>query len=389
MSFITRWRQQAIVNLLPIIKTKPHPLIIIKIVSIFILENLITPDLWLKNCRSRSPSPDGSRTPTPSSTEKSTVMAKIIVTQPQPSSSTITSSSVNLSCDGSIGSSKKPLINVLPSSKLLPRNIFHHKSLRKRRVSARLALNTKTNHNSNGASSTSERIMNTNFSSNLRAKIHSQMNSSPKQVQPKNFNRPPLQFMQRAPPINLFKFRPPFHNFPSQRMPPPAPPNDPNHQMGMNTLIPPPVQVILVPHPVILPIIIPVPLPLSAFWNAYQSKKSTTPSSEQDNEAHHEEAPLEKTEENEQPLDYTTSKSPETNDNSSPLHEDNENGINSISSDRIENSSNGNNVDQIPKFKITRLNTKRDFLKDFENESCRPLRKRRIIADLDDFSESS
>lgn len=231
--------------------------------------------------------------------------------------------------------------------------------------------------------------MNANFPSDLRAKIHSQMNNSPKQVQPTNFNRPPLQFMQRAPPINLFKFRPPFHNFQAQRMPPPAPPNDPNHQMGMNALVPPPVQVILVPHPVILPIIIPVPLPLSAFWNAYQSKKSTT--SEHDNEPHHEEAPLEKTEENE-PLDYTTSKSPETNDNNSPIHDDNENGINSISSDRLENSSNGNNAEKIPKFKITRLNMKRAFSKDsedFANESSRPLRKRRIIADVDDFSESS
>lgn len=99
--------------------------------------------------------------------------------------------------------------------------------------------------------------------------------------------------------------------------------------------------------------------------------------------------PAEKAEENEQPLDYTTSKSPETNDNNSPLHDDdNENGIDSISSDRIENSSNGNNAEKIPKFKITRMNMKRKDSKDFLNESSRPLRKRRIIAE-DDFSESS
>lgn len=131
---------------------------------------------------------------------------------------------------------------------------------------------------------------------------------------------------------------------------------------------------------------------MSAFWNAYQTKKSTTPSSENDNESHHEEAPPEKAEENEQPLDYTTSKSPETNDNNSPLHDDNENRIDSISSDRIENSSNGNNAEKIPKFKITRLNIKRVLSKDsadFLNESSRPLRKRRIIAEVDNFSESS
>jgi hypothetical protein len=272
------------------------------------------------------------------------------------------------------------------------------KSLRKRRVSARLALTNKTNHSSNGTKSSGERIMNTNFPSDLRAKIHSQMNNSPKQVQPPSFNRPPLQFVPR-PPINLFKFRPPFHNFLSHRMPPPPPPDDPNHpshQMHMNSIVPPPV--ILVPHPVIVPIVIPVPLPLSAFWNAYQIGKKTneptTPSTENDNESHHEESPpKEKAEENEQPLDYTTSKSPETNDNNLPLHDDNENenGIDSISSDRIENSSNGNNAEKIPKFKITRLNIKRTFdgdSKDFTSESCRPLRKRRIIAEVDNLSES-
>lgn len=355
--------------------------------------------MWLKNCRTRSPSPhNASRTPTPT-VEKSTT--KIIATQSQPSSSsTITSNSVNLSCDSIIERTKKPLINVLPSSKLLSRSMFHHKSLRKRRASARLAHSNKANHIPNGTGSASERIMNANFPSDLRAKIHSQMNNSPKQIQPTNFNRPPLQFMQR-PPINLFKFRPPFPNFPSQRMPPPPPPEDPsNHHnmMGFNSMMPP--SVILVPHPVIVPIIIPVPLPLSAFWNAYQIKKPSTPSTENDNESHHEAAPPrppppEKAEENEQPLDYTTSKSPETNDNNLTLHDDNEieneNGIDSISSDRIENSSNGNNSEKIPKFKITRLNVKRALTgdsKDFANESNRPLRKRRIIAEVDNFSES-
>lgn len=324
-------------------------------------------------------------------------MTKIIVSQSQPSSSsTITSSSVNLSCDSAaIERSKKPLINVLPSSKLLSRNMFHHKSnLRKRRASARLALNNKANHSSNGTSSTSERIMNNNFPSELRAKIHSQMNNGPKQIQPNSFNRPPLQFMQR-PPINLFKFRPPFHNFPSQRMPPPpAPPDDNAHHMTFNNGLVPPT-VILVPHPILLPIIIPVPLPLSAFWNAYQTKKSSTPSSENDNrESHHEKpttpATTAKAEESEQPLDYTTSKSSETNDNTLPLHGDKENGTDSISSDRIENSSNGTNAEKIPKFKITRLNIKQALdTKESNDESSRPLRKRRIIAEVDNFSESS
>lgn len=190
-------------------------------------------------------------------------------------------------------------------------------------------------------------------------------------------------------------------------MPPPHPPDDPvahhHHPMSFSSLVPPPM--ILVPHPVIVPIIIPVPLPLSAFWNAYQVKKSTATSSEHDNnnESHRggggeeeKEATREKADENEQPLDYTTSKSPENNDNNLPLHEDDNenenNGIDSISSDRIANSSNGNNAERIPKFKITRLHNMRRALSrdsgDFANESCRPLRKRRIIAEVDNFSES-
>lgn len=312
-------------------------------------------------------------------------MAKVIVAQSQPSSSsTITSSSVSYD-NGAERLSKKPLINVLPSSKLLSRSLFHHKSLRKRRVSARLALNTngtsKPHQSSNGTQAGGERILNTNFPADLRAKIHSQMNKSPKHLQPpppppSNFIRPPHQFMQQRPPFNLFKFRPPFHNFPTPPHRVCPPPDDPG--MSLSGLVPP--TVILVPHPIILPIIIPVPLPLSAFWNAYQSKRSEekpAPSSVNDNETQRDERRPE--EESEQPLDYTTK------DASSPH---NEPAIDSISSDRVETCSNGNNAGRIPKFTITKLNAKRDS-QDFLNESSRPLRKRRIIPEVDDFSESS
>jgi hypothetical protein len=317
-------------------------------------------------------------------------MAKVIATQSQPSSSsTITSSSVSLSCDnGAERHSKKPLINVLPSSKLLSRNLFHHKSLRKRRSSARLALTSngasKSHQSSNGMPAGGERILNANFPSDLRAKIHSQMNKSPKHLQPPppppNFNRPPHQFMQQQrPPFNLFKFRPPFHNFPTPPHRIIPPPDDPG--MSLSGLVPP--TVILVPHPILLPIIIPVPLPLSAFWNAYQSKKSPEkppPSSVNDNETQRDER---RPDESEQPLDYTTK------DASSPRNGDNEPATDSISSDRVETCSNGNNAERIPKFTITRvLNAKRDS-QDFLNESNRPLRKRRIIPEVDDFSESS
>jgi hypothetical protein len=439
---------------------------IINSIQFIIVENLITPELWLKNCRSRSPTPANasevlgvvlaatstSRTPTPTTAIERAVISKIIVTQSQPSSSsssTVTSANkANFSSENNSSSSKKPLINVLPSSKLLSRNLLHQKNLRKRaRISGRIT----QHHLSSSSKQSISAQNNVSFSSSSDVRKqqqhqqqqnhHQQQKQRQSQHSPNpvassgNFNRPPpLKFLQR-PPINLFKFRPPFHNFIPQglRMPPPPPENQ-NHPM--NSLLPPPV--VLVPHPVVLPIIIPVPLPLSAFWNAYQVGKnpssskitSTTPpsscsSSEIDNENRrghnkNETAAVEMSEE--QPLDYTTSKSPESNDHKSPsLRDDNdvddiddddvddddeammENGIESTTcdDDKMETSSNGNNLEKIAEFKITRQTLKRShdnepsttstFLRDYVNESNRPLRKRKIIPELtevDNLSES-
>jgi hypothetical protein len=286
--------------------------------------------LWLKNCRTRSPTPEkesppqnqqqqthAEQSPSPMSLMSAVmddkVMKRLQIKQPPPSSSSmsaakITSSVVNLTHstsannnnDNSREGTKMPLINVLPSSKLLSRNILHHKNLRKRRVSARLALSSSTNgrkvnQNVNAGIASSERVMNTNFPADLRAKIHTQMSSSSSNgskggIQSSSFNRPPLQhpptlspmqqpnvplhqFMQR-PPINLFKFRMPFSMSPHHR--PMMPPEDSNLnllQPTTNSLLPPPV--VIVPYPICLPIILPIPLPLTAFMRAYQTKGSS------------------------------------------------------------------------------------------------------------------
>lgn len=439
---------------------------IINLIPFIIVENLITPELWLKNCRSRSPTPASeaarpgsvSRTPTPNATEKSAKLIQAAAAQPLPSA-TITSANTslaNLSSESSSAAAKKPLINVLPSSKLLSRSLLHQKSLRKRaRITARMS--QQQQHPSSKQQQSSDK----NFSSDLRAQIPP---PPPQQQIPSsgNFNHhrpPPLKFMPR-PPINLFKFRPSFPaNFlqqqqqpqPGQRMPPPPPSADNHPNMTMNShhhhFLPPPV--VLVPHPIVLPIIIPVPLPLSAFWNAYQVSSagkhsttkitSTTPpssssssslsSSEVDNEQQRivvggvadnhrvdeEELSIERAVQassEEQPLDYTTSKSPETDGpvRSSDADDVPMNGggggeeANTIVCERMETSSNGNNSDKITEFKITTrqtllkrcqqdnepttMTTATTFLKDYVNESSRPLRKRRIIAEVDNLSES-
>lgn len=110
---------------------------------------------------------------------------------------------------------------------------------------------------------------------------------------------------------------------------------------------------------------------------------------------------------NDQPLDYTItttttsttttntkSKSPaEHSDNKIMNNDDIEINSISINSDFrnicVENSSTGNNVEQrLPKFKITRLNSKRIFSKDF-SESSRPLRKRkRVMAEANNFDDN-
>lgn len=442
---------------------------IINLISFIIVENLITPEMWLKNCRERSPTPASEsaaashragsvpRTPTPNAAERAAV--KMIVTQSQPlPSATITSANTmaNLSSESSSSTTKKPLINVLPSSKLLSRNLLHQKSLRKRaRISARMTQQQqqqsvgKQQQQQQQSSYSLDKNSSLNFSADLRAQIQ----SPPRIPSVGNFNHrpPPLKFLPR-PPINLFKFRPgppnfPFQSAPGQRMPPP-PPTDahPNMTMNSHSLLPPPV--VLVPHPIIIPIIIPVPLPLSAFWNAYQVSKnpssckitstsppsssslsSSTSSSEIDNEQQRTMAGLNNTRRvdelstmeraerpnNEEPLDYTTTKSPSVSDEAnspSSRHDDNEdvpivNGIeikSTICDERMETSSNGNNSDKITEFKITTRQTLKRcqdnepttttaattsaLLKDYVNESSRPLRKRRIIAEVDNLSES-
>lgn len=408
---------------------------IINLNQFIIVENLITPEMWLKNCRSRSPTPAAanasevsgvavsasvmSRTPTPTTAEISRI---IVNTQSQPSSSTVTSAnSSNLSsCENS---SKKPLINVLPSSKLLSRNLLHQKSLRKRaRISGRL--NCGSNSTAKQQSITTQNPVNflpSSSSSSTATDARAQQIHSPKhQNSPVgNFNRPPpLNFLPR-PPINLFKFRPPFHNFVPQGMRMPPPPHD-NQNHPMNSFLPPPV--VLVPHPVVLPIIVPIPMPLSAFWNAYQVGKNpssskitstTPPSSSSSSEIDRDNLNMARMEKSgEEPLDYTTAKSPESN--KSPMRDDNadENDDGMMENVRIESttscddrmmetSSNGNNLEKIAEFKITRqtllkrshdneptTTSSSSFLRDYVNESSRPLRKRRIIAEVDNLSES-
>lgn len=423
-----------------------------------IVEHLITPELWMKNCRTRSPIPE--QEPSPLTIFSSNVADDKVMKSLQPShlppssssmsSAKITSSVANLthSTDNSRESSstrKQPLINVLPSSKLLSRNLLHHKSLRKRRVSARLAMNTgsttngnKLNQNANAGIS-SERTMNNNFPPDMRSKIHTQMNNGSKAIQSPGFNSPLApsphqQFMQR-PPVNLFKFRLPFpissqhHRMPMlpQHLPHDDPNLNPLHAVT-NPLLPP--SVVLVPYPIPLPIIIPIPLPLSAFMRAYQTKgssnnhnesrgTSTEPAQTNSSGISREEKDM-RVNENEQPLDLSSEQgvccdidkefltqqlyhnnndnNNDDDDDDDTLEEfDDDGDDNDIRREALSGNKKNDSLERIPKFEITRVENDNEQIQKQQQhhhvkedslcESNRPLRKRKIIA-TEEVSES-
>lgn len=347
----------------------------------YFLESLITPDLWLKNCRTRSPSPEQySKSPSPMTRgeEVKSTMPKIIITQeasPSSSSAQITSSVSKLTHNEISCSVKKPMINVLPSSKLLSRNILHHRNIRKRRASARLAMSNKGNQNSNSDNNSfSERIMsmNPNYPPDLLGKIHTQVNSSPKPIPTTSFNHPQLQFMHR-PPMNLFKFRLPYplpKTSQNMHMPPlpqhqqrPAPEDSNlNSLPSANSFLPP--TIVLVPYPIPLPIILPIPLPISAFIKAYQRKKSELSTNKNANESHGEM----RTAEEDEPLDLSSEQT---------LFEGDKISLNQHKVDDINGnkSAKNNESDEIPNFGG---NLSKD-LSEYSCENSRPLRKRKII----------
>lgn len=366
------------------------------------LESLITPELWLKNCKTRSPTPEDYERHSKSSSPMTVVEEKLALSNTIDSKQTIPSSSSKVTPtvsnmtynDNNVSDAgKKPIINVLPSSKLLSRNMLYNRSFRKRRVSNRLTISNKANPNDNNSGST-ESIMNTTFPADLRAKIHSQMNNNPKSIQSTNFNRPPpvQQFMLR-PPVNLFKYRLPFSippriplTTPQNQQPPPEDSNV-NHLPFINPVIPPPV--VLVPYPIPLPIILPIPLPLTAFMRAYQSKESELQSNENDNESH-EEKTLEKMNENEKPLDLSSEQSINENDRILPAqHEDD---CEDDDTDDTNIASTGNYSkrkkllhDAVQSSDLTEVNVIKNLPNNM-HERNRPLRKRKIFS-ADDNDE--
>ncbi|KAJ2951260.1 hypothetical protein O0L34_g5661 [Tuta absoluta] len=358
--------------------------------------NLITPELWLNNCKSRSASPERNSEKSASpETQTSKQTEKTETQKPQ-------------------RKSPVPLITVAPTAKLMKpksaeekppkekKDLRHAKmNLRKRRTSkcsstvtsqtVRQALTPKAQDlrlcSPSDASSPASTAGN--------SAIHSPPHPPIPPPFPNQMFMPPPMYMEnghelRPPNMPMPNMFPPRHFLPRtmishDRPRLPLPLNFP-HAMGQA----PPVTV-LVPYPVIIPIPLPIPIPIpfNAFLQAHCLNKVKTEA---------------KTDDAEGPLDFTMNsdknKDEKSNcENTPPVVEERhdfteENEIHKrLEDDRSETEATetGNPEQTLPKFKITRLGNKmaKIVAKPREqSESNRPLRKRRRLVEVDAEDDS-
>ncbi|KAM3957098.1 sine oculis-binding protein [Aphomia sociella] len=372
--------------------------------------NLITPELWLKNCRSRSASPNSERSGSPTPENASTKQSNTEKTETQKAQNR---------------KSPLPLITIAPTAKLMKPKVpseertsmqkspetkkdtrSNKMNLRKRRTSKCSAtITSQTAKRTSTPKAQDLRICSPSIEGSSPAStagnsaIHSPPHPTnlhpvpPPHFPNPMFGMPPPVFMDTGLPNdhrhpNLFppriNFMPragiPLHERP--RIPPPL--NFPQH-LGQA----PPVTV-LVPYPVVLPIPlpIPIPIPITSFIQAHCANKVKTEVKNDDSEG---------------PLDFTMNSEKgkgEDNVNNSENNQevlDREDKIpfseahndkDRIEKDEkmdIETSDAGNPEQTLPKFKITRLGNKmaKIVTKSREpSESSRPLRKRRRLVEV-------
>ncbi|XP_068617421.1 sine oculis-binding protein homolog [Battus philenor] len=352
--------------------------------------NLITPELWLKNCKSRSASPASEQSGSPNP-ENMTVKPAIEKTEQR--------------------KSPLPLITVAPTAKLMNPKPSEEKTTQK---SPELKKDRKINARKRRTSKCSATITSQNLrqhsttpkAQDLRMCSPSLDGSSPSTVgtattsvihsppQPMTHSVPqpfnPLYGM--APPV----FEPPTHLNDHRYMFQPRvgfPPR-PGFMQERPRIIPPmnfpqplgqaPPVTVLVPYPVILPIPlpIPVPIPISSFLQAHLSKVKTETNNE----------------EPEGPLDFTmNSAKKKIDDSEDPIEVEIQAAIQQtnlesiveenkrLEKDQNETSETRNPEQTLPKFKITRLGNKmaKIVAKTREpSESTRPLRKRRRLVEV-------
>ncbi|XP_063708926.1 sine oculis-binding protein homolog B [Culicoides brevitarsis] len=279
--------------------------------KIDISNGLITPDLWLKNCRSETPiSEPSERTPSPA-------LVHTIYAKP--------SSPHSINQGNNESNEKKPLITVAPVSKLLNKNFAPRPPLRtvkRRRLRAFRNILPFENNNNNA-----DKAPILKESSKLDPKLQEQDRETPHVVppprQPHPMFRPLHPLLRSAPPVTI-----------------------------------------MVPYPILLPLVIPIPIPLPIL-KPDDLKKTECTKSEEPNTS----------------IDHTRN-----------THEQNEEKtdkvLNDGSPEELGKVNEENAEHKLPKFKITRLSTKRNLVRECEKEKNRPLRKRKFdhhqIIELED-----
>ncbi|CAG9787640.1 unnamed protein product [Diatraea saccharalis] len=369
--------------------------------------NLITPELWLKNCKSRSASPISEKSGSPTHE----IIAK--------------ANSEKSEAQKSLRKSPLPLITMAPTSKLMKpkrpseerttvqkspetkKEIRSNKmNLRKRRTSKCSATVTSQTARQRTATPKAQDLRmcspsidgSSPASTVVNGTVHSPPHPvnthviPPPQFQNPLFGMPPPVFMDNGhindlrhpnmfPPRVNFLPRPGIHIHQERpRIPPPM-----NFPPVLGQA--PPVTV-LVPYPVVLPIPlpIPIPMPLSAFIQAHCASKVKTESRPDDNEG-----PLDFTMNADKNKEETDSVNGEPNTDVPDSNDYNEQ--NNVANERIDDEEKAesectdsiNPEQTLPKFKITRLGSKmaKIVAKPREtSESSRPLRKRRRLVEV-------
>ncbi|XP_059057577.1 sine oculis-binding protein homolog [Achroia grisella] len=368
--------------------------------------NLITPELWLKNCRSRSASPISERSGSPT---------------PDGVSAKQTNSEKPETQKAQNRKSPLPLITIAPTAKLMKPKLPSEErtSIQKSPEIKKDARSNKMNLRKRrtskcSATITSQTVKRTSTpkAQDLRICSPSIDGSSPSTTGNSAIHSPPH-------PVNPHPGPPPHFPNPMFGMPAPVfmdPLNEHRHPNmfppRLNFLprtgipiherprIPPPLNfppplgqvppvTVLVPYPVVLPIPlpIPIPIPITSFIQAHCANKVKTEVKSDDTEG---------------PLDFTMNsdkrKDEDVNscENNAEVLEDNTNTVISEvnnENDRIEDddkmetdaTDTGNAEQTLPKFKITRLGNKmaKIVTKPREpSESSRPLRKRRRLVEV-------
>ncbi|XP_034828946.1 sine oculis-binding protein homolog [Maniola hyperantus] len=371
--------------------------------------SLITPDLWLKNCKSRSSSPKSERSGSPNP-EKTQNPEK---SDPPPNQR----------------KSPLPLITIAPPAKLMNPKPLDERPVQKSPEAKKDSRNTKMNLRKRRTSKCSATVTSQSLRQNSTPKaqdmrmcspsidgsspastvtvgnsaIHSPPHSNPINHIPPfpnpMFGMPPPNFMDNpnghinehrhpmfAPRLG---FMPPPPGMMHQERPRMFPPI--NFPPQISAIGQPPPVTVLVPYPVILPIPlpIPIPIPLTSFLQAHCANKVKTEVNNDDTEG---------------PLDFTMNgdkrKSEQANesndiivpnDTEAPDKSNNydQNNVNErIEADKSPSEATpevGNPEQTLPKFKITRLGNKmaKIVAKSREPaESSRPLRKRRRLVEV-------